>query len=435
MTLSQIREALRIELGDTEALWSDAELSRAIVKAVADIDRFFPLEEAYEITFKYAVADESWTTADEADPVNWTQLANKPISYSSEIVKSTDGATTFTRDTDYTMDYTNGKIIRIAGKMARNTAYKISYAQSKIALDLSALSIIRIQRVEYPYGKVPQSFESYDFFNNKLWLTGIETEAQAKLADGKHIVIYYLTQNTAPTIAASGSYPRHLDEVVAKGASAYACFIKALQYEHQAATDFTSARSRLAAISHAKVATALDAIATKLGLPSYTKIATALDAIASKLGSVDTYLTGAVAPSVKKYLDDGAPYLNQVTVGADVAANYAIYAQRSSDIAVALIREATEYGSEAEHRLAEIDRYLAQATGYTAEARERLDEVNGYIAEATQYITIAVQNLGLAERFRTEGINRQQEFWTILRDRAELRGRALSSASPRQLRT
>jgi len=355
MNLAEMRTALRTELRDTATLWTDAELNRAVVKAVADVDRFFPLESCHEITFEYEVKDETWVAA--ASPGTWITLANKPIAYNSETVKNSAG-TECQRDTDYYIDYINGKITHISGgKIANGESCTISYDKSRVAVDLSSLNIIRIQRVEYPYGNIPQKFASYDFFDNKLWLTGIETEAQSKMIEGKHIIVFYLTQNTVPTDTADGSFPRHLDEVVVKGAAAYACLIKALQYEHQAATDFASARATLGKVE-------------------------------------DPYLTSTTTdPSVRKYLTDGDAYLNAVTVGDRVPENYAIYAQRSADIAMALIREATEYTS------------------------------------------IATQNLALAERFRNEGNVRHQEFWSILSERAELRGRKVASASPRQIRT
>jgi len=44
----------------------------------------------------------------------WIQLGNTSIVSGSETVTTTDGATTYTRDTDYKMNYTDGKIMSLS---------------------------------------------------------------------------------------------------------------------------------------------------------------------------------------------------------------------------------------------------------------------------------------------------------------------------------
>lgn len=427
MNLTEMRTALRTELRDPSALWSNTEIDRAIVKAVADIDRVFPLEAFKEITFKYAITAESWTAA--ATAGTWVQLANKPITWASEAVKDATGAVC-TRDTDYSMDYISGKITHISGgKISNAEVCTISYSKSKIAIDVSALSIIRIQRVEYPYGQVPQMFSSYDFFADMLWLTGVESEQQANLTEKKHIVIMYLTKNTAPTADAVGSYPRHLDEIVAKGAAAYCCFIKALQYEHAAATAQGS-------ISHSLTGTALGNASGMLGkieayltasvAPSAKKYLDDGDAIVAAINAA-TWLTGDTAPSAKKYLDDGDAYILTINIADNVPEKFASYAQRCIEISAGLAGQADMYATYA-GRSAEIALNLIRAAAeYDNEAANRLGEIDRYLAEAGQ-------NLALADRWHTEGTDRRNEFLAILVDRAQLAGRVVSQASPRQVR-
>lgn len=62
LNLLGFRNQLRLDLKDSGALWSDAELNRCVQRAVDDLSRYMPLEKVYEITFKYAVTDESFTT-------------------------------------------------------------------------------------------------------------------------------------------------------------------------------------------------------------------------------------------------------------------------------------------------------------------------------------------------------------------------------------
>lgn len=478
MNLTEMIRALRIELKDPdETLWSTDEMNRAVDRAVTDVDRFFPQETFKEITFKSSVVGESWTAGDTAGV--WKQLANKPIAEGSEVVKDA-AAATCARDTDYFIDYISGKITHITGgNISNNEACTISYGKSKLAIDVSALSIIRVQRIEYPYGRVPQQFSSYDLFGSLLWLTGVEAEQQAKLVDGKHIVIHYLTQNILPTPDSDGSYPRHLDGIVLKGGAAYCCFIKALQYEHQAAIDLASARVSLGNIAgvHTKIETALGAARTllsgtstdltsarsELAAISHTAIGTALadtrtsiSSALTKLGLVDAYLVGATAPSAKVYLDTGDGYIITLNDADDVPGNFAAYAQRCSELAMGIVRQAGEYNTaagnytaEANSRIVEIDRYIAEAreyisiavqnTGaagaYQTEATALLAEIVRYIDEASNYTSIATQHLALAERFRAEGSDRRAEFLSVLVDRAQLSGRTVVTTSPRQIRT
>jgi len=408
MTLTDMITRLRIELKDSGALWSDTELSRSINKATADVDRHFPLDAAQEYTLKFAVADEKWTAVAAG---TYVQLGNKPIRGDSETVKDEAGDEC-TRDTDYYMDYINGKITAIStGTIVTDEKCTISYDKSKLAIDLSALNIIRIQRVEYPYGRVPQSFTSYDFFNDKLIVTGEEADAQSKLTEGKHIVIYYLTSNTLATSLANGSYPRHLDEVVIKGGAAYACFIKAIEYEHQAITDFAASRSVLSTLSaiHSLTDTALDAAVT------------ALSAATSIIGTANIYLTGATFPGANYFLDTGDAFINDVNVGGqNVAPTYAVYAQRSIDIAMAILQTSAMHNSIAGN-------YLGEANG-------RIAEMDRHLAHAAQLAALGSQNLALADRWRIEATERRNEFWSILRERAELRGRTVATTSVRQVR-
>ena len=58
----------------------------------------------------------------------WVQLAHTNIVNASETVTDTSGATTYTRGTDYQMNYTDGKIMVLStGNMQNYTDYLISY--------------------------------------------------------------------------------------------------------------------------------------------------------------------------------------------------------------------------------------------------------------------------------------------------------------------
>jgi len=62
-------------------------------------------------------------------------------------------------------------------------------------------------------------------------------------------------------------------------------------------------------------------------------------------------------------------------------------------------------------------------------------EGSEYTSIGNGNVSVAAQYQGLADRLRTEGLNRLQEFLTILSERSELRGRTVTTVSPRQVRT
>jgi ABC-type transporter Mla subunit MlaD len=621
MTITKYRSNLRLDLKDSGALWSDAEIDRCVQRAVDDLSRLIPLEEVYETTLDFEVTDESFTTLaaasataivnaqtlvvangstltiadntpDQSRPLTltvtdtnssitsftiiikgydsdgqyieesfyymngltqtgkkyfkyvsevevdeitgegsgdtcsigtasvngvWIDLDNKPIKPETETVTDATGATTYTRDTDYEMDYINGRIRLISGTtMSDNTAHLIDYTKSKLGIDISPIIpvITKVVAVEYPVDNVPQTFVSFNIWEKFLHIGSPKAGvSQSHLTDKEHIAVYYERPHKYPNLLAPSSYEDFLDQVVSVGSAAYMLLMKAYQYEHQAVTDLVSARTALGLESHTafgtavdaantaldaitafhtKIATALDAIATALGTINYTdydtavdaanatldgiatlhtaiatalsaiatqlgsavgkdtavgtaldaattvldtitalftkletaldaintsadtcdglhtavgtaqdaantaldtvaalftEIETALDAVATALGKVETYLTGASAPSTLKYLTDGDAYLNTVNVGQNVAENLSVYAQRSTEIGNAIIAEANGYAIESRQRLERVAQKIAEATGYISEASSRLYQIDRRIAESGAYAT------------------------------------------------
>jgi len=93
----------------------------------SSLDTWLDLQsaDAYDEVLKKDITDESFNSGTLDNPVS---LANSNIDDSSEVVTSTDGNTTYVKDTDYSMDYTNGTITCLStGSMVANTDYKISY--------------------------------------------------------------------------------------------------------------------------------------------------------------------------------------------------------------------------------------------------------------------------------------------------------------------
>lgn len=271
MKLAECLGCIRVDLKDSGAVWGDSELTRSIWKAVSDLSRFLPLEQVYEQSLQFEVTEE-WIAVAAG---TYVVLDNKPIKEGSETVKNA-AEVTCVKDTDYYIDYSNGKITHISGGKIGDSLPEtctISYTKSKIGIDLSSLvtgdytSLIRVSRVEYPVGDVPQSFLTWNIWNNILVLEGGATESQSRMAEGKHIAIHYHKGHTAPTADANGTYPLFLENTVLLAASAYALLIKALEFDHKSGTDMQASRDAMSGIAaiHTLVNAALDKVGSYNG--------------------------------------------------------------------------------------------------------------------------------------------------------------------------
>lgn len=430
MLLIDARSRLRIDLADLdEARLTENDVDRAIQRAVADLSRFLPLDAVYEVVLTFTVTDEAWTSAAAAG--TYVSLDNKPIKYDSETVKNAAG-TECVRNTDYYMNYLEGKITHISGgAIGNDESCTISYTKSRTTVDLSSIAsdLIRVDRVEYPLGNIPQEFVTCDIWGDLLTVTG-SYDTQAELSENKHLGIYYKSKHTPPTMTAEGTYPSFLDDTISLAASAYALFGLVGKYNFQALTDLASARTALEAISHTAVGTSL------------TKAAASIALATTALGKVDTYVAGATAPSAKKYLQDGddkvaaisltvakgyltsgVPFIDLPNKGSNVAENYGSYGRVAAEQELVIARQATMYneyaGRSTEIALTFIQEALQRnsaADSYTRVAIERNATIDRYLAEVDRYATTAMQSLSIAERLRVEAVERRNEAWAIWRD-------------------
>ena len=365
-------------------------------------------------------------------------LANRPIKPGTETVTNAAGTTEYTRDTDYTMDYVNGAIKYInGGDMDAGTSYLIDYTKSKLGINIADLlpSISRIQRVEYPANQIPQQFSSFNIIGDFMYIASkIEGKSQEEMSSGSnyHIAIYYETKHSPPGESSPGSYPAVLDEVICIGASAYALLIKALQYEHQAITDAAYVDTALDKVAtyletNGTTDNALDVLAniTDNITDLRTAVKTAVDAANAYLDAVSTTDLDASTPdsaveALKKYEDK----IDLVNIGASVGELGATYARAWTEIANARTSAALGYLQEAGQRLDNIRTHVEEAGGWNRMADTFVAEANSRISNVQSYLQVA-------ERFRTEAIERRNEFHSILRDKSEYRKR-VSSVPVRQ---
>jgi len=377
----------------------------------------------------------------------WVSLANKPIKWGSEKDVTDEDANALTRNTDFYIDYYNGRIKAISGgDIVASDTVTISYTKSQLEVDLSSLpDLIRVERAEYPVGSLPQSFVPFDIWGNILGVTGgAEADTQGLMAEDKHIRLYYAAEHQPPTEYSPGSVPDFLENTVILAASAYALFTYALKQELSAETQFTTAGTRLtsADTAHTALGTALtnikkyldnnsDADAAGILADITTDAAAlrdaikdALDAANAYLDSVDTdisnadtvrasyvttqnYIDGGTEPDIKTYLASGDALLNTVAVGAegtDVMEAYRRYAETVKSALVGAfetdramyLQNATNrtnaalgYVQEAAQRTSNLRSYIEQSAGYNAIASLFAREAEARLAEISAYLRAA----------------------------------------------
>jgi len=374
MNLTEIRAKIRTDLAnpDKDILTPDM-IDRAVDRAVSDLSRFFPREQIYDATLVFEVADESFTSSFGT----WVNLANNLLDVGSETVTTTDKATTYTRDTDYTMDYASGMIkILSTGSMSDATEYYISYTKLKLGCDISSIAtdLIRVSRVEYPAGNIPQTNVSFSQYGNYITVTGSGKDSQTQLSANKHMWIHYLSKHTSPAPDAEGSYPNHLDDVVILGAIAYSALSLSYKYMEDSAVQMDAGAALIAGIT------------TILNLAD-----TALDKVAELVANADSNLTA------------GTALINTVPKGANAAENYAAYAEGE----------------------------LNQAIAYISEAEGRISHANGVQAQIAKYESASSYYADLAMKYRERSDREYAGFVAVLRDRLEWK-RNISSVPVKQ---
>lgn len=343
-----IRTAARLELADPSGSgvrWSDDVLNRAIDEVTADITRVMPDEKIEEILVDFQVDDESITIPGTAA----FTLANKPIEWQSENVTNAAGTTTYTLNTDYTMDYANGTITRLSGgAITANQILLVDYKKSRIAFDLSGITDLLVPvSVEWPVGDVPQSEAAFTTWGGVLWMTSSITRSQTKAGDKQYIRVYYHAQYAPPDDDNPGSFPRFMDEVAVKGVVAYALFIRHRESNHEAQGASNSADAALGGVTLpiGRINTAMTALTATNG--PHARMATALEQAGPTLVKADALL---------------------LDVATDIAT-----------ARTALAKVTTHSSTQAAAALDKVDTHLAAAGG----AKTALDLVQGVIDQAT----------------------------------------------------
>ena len=409
---------LRTDLGDiAETEWDAVELIRALERGLSDLSRFLPRELIFDLTLTSTI------------------IEDKVMIDLDDYIDEDDGMEGF----------------------------------------------IRVHRVEYPTGQVPQKFVNFDVFGHMLTITGLEESgSQEALAASNEIRIYYLAPHIAADDDEPGTCPPFLENTLLLAAGAYALFQRGLDMLHQADADFVLARTALtnAGTALAKVATYLEDNSDEDSEHWLTKITTDiaglrtafltavdalnahLDLVAGDLTAADNiraeyltttnYLDGGSEPDVKQYLTTGDALLNTIADGAEgqgVPLAYARYAEvtRSALIspfeedrkllahnATARTNAAMIYAQEAAQRLSNLRSYIEQADAWGMIAQRFINEAEQRLADSIQYVNTANNNIVLADKLKEHAVTRRDEAWAIWRDRKQYIG-DFTSSSVRQM--
>lgn len=360
-TLTAFREAIRYELSDAGSFYADNELNAAVAKTEGLLSRVIPKKKVVEVTLTHEVSSETLTIASSTATTTY-----KPIEWDSEVVTNSAGTTTYTRGTDFTIDYMTGVVTEIGSQMA-DGAYKISYHKDPQRYDLGSLlsGMLKVTRVELPVGDKPPTYiPTFDLIEDFLVFG-----KDVSLETGDHMRIYYDSTWTGADTSTQSDYPGSLSMVVLIGACGQALLQKAEKYVQSALTEVAIINS------------SADSMATPLA-----DINTALDKII-------TYLSSAtVPPSAHDYLVDGDDYITTLNVSNNVAEKYADYARASIQIAASFIEEATQ----------------------------RIAEANAWANQADKYAVTAKYYLDIAGRFLASGQAKINEFYTLIGAKPEL---------------
>lgn len=322
--LTTIEASVRSSLADTGTVFPTAMIDAAIYEVVADISRLSPRELVHvEILHSRSVASGVTPTLSAIN--TWYDLLAsgnvKPIDQQQGMtVTSNPAGTTFTEYTDYIIDYAQGRIQRITGGAMSATTFRVTYEKSLKGIDLSSLTdFISIDRVEIAKqgGSTFQEFSTFWQWGEILWLQSRDGTDQGNLAENDHVRIWYRGEHSRPG-GSAGSYPAYMDDVVVKGAVAYALFSKHRERNLQAVQDLNDSRTQLAIADDdqpemtalaLQVTVALDAAVTILAQIDHpsdsmvTNIGTALDAIVTFTGDADSLLNDAVLTNMNASIE------------------------------------------------------------------------------------------------------------------------------------
>jgi len=467
---SDLRDDIESDLGTSgNAEYSDAEMNRAIDRAVADLSRVLPKKNFKDVTNDWTVTDESVTSPSSDSSDVKATLDNKFITPGTEVLTNSAGTITYTVDTDYVMDYINGTFYTLStGTIANNVAHKIDYDRFKVVVKIDDITagMLRINKIEHNPGVTPQEQPDFEVYGDYLFVTSKvpvdrdDTHSQEVMADKSHVWIYYDEIHTSPADSANGSYPTILDEVVLKGAEYYLIYAKAMKQFYLAETEIGLANTALDKIDRQMLTKGGDSAAAIDGINNLAATGTgelaladiAFDLVPAILAEVDTTdlvaaeavwakedawlttgsgdgTTGLTDAHVEDHLDVGTDLINTINTGERAAALRADFARVAVDAALVYDQRWKNNLAQAQVRLGQARGNIESGQGRLASAQIRLGFVEGKVAIAGAFIresdgrlVTADRYLQLAQFYLEQALVTREEFFTTLRDRLSIMG-------------
>lgn len=447
MKITEVRNKVRQDLLDVDPeaqIYNNESVDRAFLSALEDFARFVPDEKFYELTVNGSLITESFNTTTLALTKPYTiDLGNKLVRYQSETV--TVGATTYTRDTDYSMDYINGAItVPASSGIANGATIQITYYLSKYLFDISSLTNLRqITSVEswLNQGRVPQQFSG---FSLKGWILAVLTtgdQSQQDIPANQHVVVHYDSRYTMPDDNNDGTLPEAFVEIIIRGATANLLFAKAISLElaqsaisddlSDTATYFTEAQALFTAITtdlasaRSTLALAITQMASAVSQAGDTITGIASDIVDIQADLAET-ITSLNLVSTKAELGEDA-------VDAEVASDLALLAGENTNVVAVLGNSATRLTSAASDLalafnwldLAEDDReagesiinqvnigldpvgrYVQFASMIQQNADRDIAAANSLVQQASAYTEQAIQFINMAQMYATSAATR-----------------------------
>lgn len=404
MKIPAVRNRIRQDLIDIDPesqIFEDETLDRAFLSALEDFSRWIPDERFADLTISNTTYSESLSSG--TKPTTLT-LLYKLLRFNSVTV--TNGATTYVRDTDYTIDYINGIItIPIGSGIPNSTTLAISYQTSRHMFDLSTLTDLRsVTGVEIMIGRVPQESSAFKLLGWVLTLSTNGTRSQMELAASQHVAVYYDARHTPPDDDNDGSLQEVFVEIVIKGAVAQVLFAKALALElGQTAPfdviDFTTYLSDIATfftniISDASASRAALVLASAAAASTATQSSSIVIAVAADIAGIASDLTDCVTS-----LNDASikAELGEDQIDTEVASDLAQLAGEATNLSTVLGNAASRLTSAASD-VALAFNWLTIAETDRESGETLINSVNPGLDPVAHYIQMASMIQGNADR-------------------------------------
>ena len=450
--LVDLRAKLALDLSNS-SINTDAA-NRAIERAVTDLSRILPNRRLYSVRTNWQREFNLAGTLNELTFGTGVKFW-KPKSESIEGL---------TRNDDYTVDYPNGMVSIPAGKLQSGAIYKLTYSVVQIAVDISDImdSMLRLRQVEYPAGRVPQSFADFEVDGDLLIIKtreiitgqGDPRDIQADLDSDEYVWVYYDELHTAPTETEDGSYSTALDDTVVKGAGYYLLYTEALDSLRTANTILTTLAAEggpleLAELSVSRSAatdedTLLDTAEAAIdagdnygmdtdgdAIKVSTELITRLNEIITELGDAgdiwdDEKLwlesdDGHTDANAQSHLDVGTGLINKITPGERAAQTRAEFARTSIEVALVYDQRWKNNLSMLNIRLAHIASLINRLNSYRATAGLWITLLETKVATE---LAVVDRRMAVADRHLTNSRSKLEQA-LVLRDEffAELENR------------